>query len=283
MLSVALALAAAVSWGLSDFLGGFNSRRLPLAIVMLATQIVGLAVLMPLAVLHGPFTLEPVHVAYAVGGSLAGLVGIAALYRGMAVGSLSIVAPISATGAALPVLAGWLRGERATTPQTAGVVLALIGIVLASMVPETDTRERKRVRGLGPGVGLAILAACGFGFFFVLLHEASARDVLWAGVVQRVTGSLVMIGIACVLRRTPARAVKRGVSLFAAGTLDTGANVLFAEASVTGLVSLAAVLASLYPVVTVILAGIVLRERMTRQQTLGVACALLGVAGIASA
>src|ERR1041385_4185076 len=118
MLSVGLALASSVAWGVSDFLGGLMSRRLALTAVILITQVVGLLLMLPLALLHAAPQLDAPTVGFAVAGSAAGLVGIAALYRGMGVGLVSIVAPISATGAALPVLFGLLRGERTTPVQS---------------------------------------------------------------------------------------------------------------------------------------------------------------------
>src|SRR6266851_5125066 len=132
VVSVLLALAASVSWGISDFLGGLNSRYLAVASVMLFSQTVGLALLLPLALVHGWPAFDGASYGYAAAGSAAGLIGIGAMYRGMAVGAVSIVAPISATGAALPVMFGLLRGEHATVLQMIGMALALVGIVLAS-------------------------------------------------------------------------------------------------------------------------------------------------------
>src|SRR2546423_3905573 len=114
MATILLALAAAASWGVSDFMGGLFTRRLALAPVLLASQIVGFAILLVVAIFRGPPALDATAILFAMAASTAGLVGIAALYRGMAVGVVSIVAPISATGAALPVLYGMLRGERAS-------------------------------------------------------------------------------------------------------------------------------------------------------------------------
>jgi drug/metabolite transporter (DMT)-like permease len=280
MLSVGLALAAGISWGISDFLGGLNSRHVSLGSVLLISQSVGLLMLLPLAVAHGWPLLDAPSAAYAVAGSASGLAGIAALYRGMAVGSISIVAPISATGAALPILLGVLRGERATPLQSAGIALTLIGIVLAARAAE-DRPSRVRLR-VASGVGFALLAALGFGGFFVLLHEASVVDVLWAGVVQRLTGVGIMLVSVAILRPSLSIGWPRLPGLVMVGVLDTGANVLYAFASVVGLVSLAAVLASLFPVVTVVLARFVLRERLSSGQGVGVVCALAGVALIAA-
>jgi drug/metabolite transporter (DMT)-like permease len=280
MLSVVLALAAGISWGVADFLGGINSRHLSLATVLLVSQTVGLLLLLPLAAAHGWPLLDGPTAAYAVAGSVSGLIGIAALYRGMAVGSISIVAPISATGAALPIVFGLLRGERATPLQNVGIALAVVGVLLASRaVDDPETKVRVRVAS---GVGFALLAALGFGGFFVLLHEASVADVLWAGAAQRLTGVCIMLVSALILRPRLSIGWARLPGLVMVGALDAGANVLYSFASVVGLVSVAAVLASLFPVASVILARVVLRERLSPMQATGVVCALAGVALIAS-
>ena len=281
MLSVLLALASSLTWGVSDFLGGLNSRRLPVPIVLLVSQTVGAALLLPLAASHAPPPTDAVRLAYAATASLSGLIGIAGLYRGMVVGSISIVAPISATGAVIPVLFGLAHGEQVGAIQSAGVVLALVGVVLASRA-SSDAKLTSDQSRLASGVGYALLAALGFGGFFVLLHEASASsDVLWAGAIQRLTGVCITLAIVLV-RRTPLRVGHdRLPSLGLIGVLDTTANVLYGYASVSGLVSLAAMLASLFPVVTVVLARIVLHERMSRIQGSGVVLALAGVACIA--
>ncbi len=278
MVAVMLALASSVAWGVSDFLGALNSRYLAVAAVLLITQAIGALVLLPLALLHGWPAFDGPSYAFAIAASAAGLVGIAAMYRGMAVGSVSIVAPISATGVVVPVLFGLLRGERATPLQLLGIGLALVGMVLASRAaaPPGSTGSPRLARG----VSLAVVAALGFGCFFVLIHQASTYDVLWAGTIQRLTGVCIMLVVA--LARRPSLAVgwRRSPGLLAVGVLDTAANVLYALASTTGLVSLAAVLASLFPVVTVSLARIVLHERLSASQGTGVACALAGVAFI---
>jgi drug/metabolite transporter (DMT)-like permease len=276
MLSIVLALASAVAWGVSDFLGGQNSRRVALVAVLLITQGVGLALMLPLATLHAAPQLDGRSVGFAVGASISGLIGVAALYRGMSIGLVSIVAPISATGAAVPVLFGLVQGERTTALQALGIGLALLGIVMASRASAEPNSASRPL--MARGVGVALLAALGFGGFFVLLHQASVQDVLWATVVQRLTGLCVMVIATLVLRPSLAVGWSRMPSLVLVGALDTGANVLYAYASTLGLVSLAGVLASLFPVMTVILAWVVLRERLSATQGTGVVCALTGVA-----
>lgn len=280
MVAILLALFASLSWGISDFLGGLNSRSMAVATVMLVSQTVGLALLLPLALLHGRPAFDAPSYGFAMAGSVAGLAGIAAMYRGMAIGSISIVAPISATGAVVPVLFGLLRGEHATALQTLGMGLVLVGIVLASRASDPSGSGGGSSE-VARGVGFAALAALGFGGFFVLIHQASAYDVLWAGTIQRLTGVCIMLIVVLAQRPSLVIARSRVPGLLVIGTLDTGANVLYGYASTNGLVSLAAVLASLFPVVTVILARVVLRERLSASQGTGVVLALAGVACIA--
>jgi drug/metabolite transporter (DMT)-like permease len=278
VVSTVLALGAALAWGLSDFLGGVTSRRLPLLWVLLITQFVGFVVVTPFALAHGAPPLEPGAVLAAVLGSLSGLVGIAALYRAIALGVGSVAAPISATGAALPVMFGFVRGEPTTTLQEIGIVCALVGVIGASRTGDEQAHLGHNAR---LGIGCAFLAALGFGGFFIFLHEASTQDVLWAVAIQRVTGC-VIVALLVLVRRPPLAMRPRDVpTLVLVGSLDQLANVLYGFASTLGLLSLSAVLASLYPMVTVILARVVLDERISRLQTSGVALALTGVALVA--
>ena len=278
MLSLLLALAAAGCWGVSDFLGGVTSRRLPLLWVLTLTQFVGFTCVVPIAVLRGPVVLDAATLQAAVAGSLFGLLGIAGLYLAIALGVASIAAPISATGAVLPVVVGLVRGEPATLLQELGCASAVLGIVGAS---HSGQEQSRLGRAATTGVGYALLAALGFGGFFVFLPLASQHDVFWAVSIQRLTGFVVVSLI--VLVRRPARGVqwRDAPRLVLIGVLDQGANVLYGLASTLGLLSLSAVLASLYPLVTVVLARVVLNERLSRLQQTGVALALAGVALVA--
>jgi drug/metabolite transporter (DMT)-like permease len=270
-----LALGAALAWGVSDFLGGVTSRRLPLLSVLLITQIVGLAVVLPFAIAHAPFALTSTALLAAALGSLFGLVGIAGLYRAIALGVGSIAAPISASGAALPVAFGMIRGEPTPPLQVLGMLLALLGVVIASR------SGNQQAPVAANGVTFALLAALGFGGFFILLHEASSQDVLWAVSVQRATGALVLAMMVLAHKQNLAVKTTDTPRLFLVGSLDQTANVLYGLASTVGLVSLSAVLASLYPLVTVILARLVLNERISTTQKSGVAIAVTGVALLA--
>ena len=278
MLAVALGLAASLSWGISDFLGGLKSRTLELLGVLLPSQGAGLVLVAAIVALRA----EPVpggrHVAYACLSGLAGAVGLAAFYRGLAVGAMAVVAPISGTAAAIPVAFGLITGERPSGLQAVGIGLAIAGVALASReLPEEGGGPR-----VAAGVGLALLSALGFGSFFVAMDAASGPDLFWAIFFNRATSvtALVLAALALRPRLRPSRA-DLGV-LLSIGLLDISANALFAAASTRGLVSLVAVLASLYPVVTVLLARLVLGERVRRVQQAGVAAALAGVALISA-
>ncbi len=281
MVSILLAVAASVSWGFSDFLGGLTSRRLSLLSVLLISQSVGLVMVVPAVLMSDQAPVDGPARLSAIGGSLAGLVGIAGLYRAIAIGVVSIAAPISATGAVIPVAVGALRGETTSGWQEIGMVLAILGVVLAAWTAGDPMHTSTTSRQGRAGTGFALLAAAGFGGFFVLLHDASTYSVVWATFVQRLTSVSILVVASLIVRPSLAVGWRRMPRLLAIGALDQGANLLYGFASTVGLVSLAAVLASLFPVVTVILARAILHERLSRAQQTGVACALAGVALIA--
>jgi drug/metabolite transporter (DMT)-like permease len=203
---------------------------------------------------------------------LVGLVGLSAAYRGMAIGVVSVVSTIAATGPVVPIVVGLVLGERPTPFQLGGIVMTLAGIALLAFDrrPQSDGK-------LVPGVGLALLAALAFGIFLVAIRYASRPDPLW-GVLATRTGSvlaLLVLGLAFPSRLKVARADLP--SLFTVGVLDVSADVFFAFATTIGLLSVVSILSSLYPVATVILARIVLKERMVRLQQAGIGVALAGV------
>lgn len=204
---------------------------------------------------------------------MVGLAGLAALYRGMAIGVVSLVAAIAATAPIMPIVVGLALGERPSIGQFAGMVIALAGIALLAF----DRREASSTRGLVPGAGLALLAALAFGFFLVAIRYASRPDALY-GVLAVRSGSvaaLLMLGL--VFRSRVRVAAADLPALFAVGVLDVGADILFAFATTIGLLSIVSILSSLYPVVTILLARVVLNERMARLQQAGIVLAFTGV------
>jgi drug/metabolite transporter (DMT)-like permease len=218
-----------------------------------------------------PFVPGPWIAAGVIAG-LVGLVGLSAAYRGMAIGVVSVVSTIAATGPVVPIVVGLVLGERPSLLQFGGIVVTLAGIALLAF----DRRPQAGGK-LVPGVGLALLAALAFGIFLVAIRYASRPDPLW-GVLATRTGSvlaLLMLGVAFRSRINVARADVP--PLFAVGVLDVSADVFFAFATTVGLLSIVSILSSLYPVATVILARIVLKERMARLQQAGIGLALAGV------
>jgi drug/metabolite transporter (DMT)-like permease len=275
VIAIGLALTASWLWGVGDFLGGVTSRRLATLTVLAISQAAGLAAILVVASVFGGGFLGGTALAAAVAAGVGGALGLGCLYRGMAVGAIGVVAPISATAAVVPVTVGLARGERPGPTQLAGVALALAGVALVSREPGSSGR-------LSAGVPLAFLAALGFGSYFVFMDHASADDAYWAVVVARATAAT--LAVVAALAWGSLRAPPRDLPvLIAIGLFDVGANLALALALNEGLVSVVSVLASLYPVVTILLAVAILRERPARSQALGGAVALTGVGLIASA
>jgi len=269
VLAAALALAAAASWGVGDFFGGLKSRSLNPVAVLIVAQPIGLTLLGVWVAVRGQGP-PGSAVLWACLASVLGTTGLVAFYHGMAAGALSIVAPIAGAGAAIPVIWGLARGDHPSGFQELGFAAALIGIVLASF------ERRPEAARLAAGVGWAVIAMVAFGAYYIPMHAASHGDFLWAAFVFRLTSTTLIAAAWLVLR--PPRAGRADLSVLASiGVLDTGGNVFFAAASAKGLVSVVSILASLYPVVTVLLARAVLHERVHRSQELGIALALGGI------
>jgi drug/metabolite transporter (DMT)-like permease len=277
MLGVLLALAAAVGWGSADFLGGDATRRLPILTVTFVSQAVGFAFILGLVVSGWVGLPEARTVVLGLAAGCMGAVGLAALYSALAIGPMGVVAPMVSLSVIVPVAAGFMSGERPAALQLAGVAAAIGGVLLAARPPSTaGARVSPRA------IALAAVAAVCLGLLAVLLSRAGQTDVLWAVLLVRV-GSLTLLS-AGVLARRPSFAMptRQRVTLASIGILDSGANLLFVLASQRGLLSLIAVVASLYPVMTVVLARSVLGERLSRVQTAGVVLALAGIALIAA-
>ena len=284
MLAVALGLGSSLCWGLADFFGGLQSRKRAMLAVLLVSQGVALALLLPVAFSLADEGPSAAAVGWAALGGSAGVIALAAFYRGLAIGTMSVVAPISATGAAVPVLVGLAEGERPGALQIAGMAAALVGVILASREcePAEDAGAEHRKAGRA-AIGLALVAALGFGTFFVGVDRASATaEVPWVIVISR-SCSLVLVLIAALVARPqlPRDAGSVG-ALAIIGVLDLGANGLFALATTEGLLSVVAVLGSLYPAVTVVLARFVLSEQVSRTQGIGIGLTLAGVVAISA-
>jgi uncharacterized membrane protein len=280
VVAILLAFASAVSWGSADFLGGIQARKYAVLTVLAFSQAAGFAGVALLLALSGEPAPALTDLVPAMLGALGGIVALGAFYRALAIGTMSIVAPISATGAMVPVAGGLIAGDRPGAIQFAGIAVAIVGVTLASR--EAPDEDEARAADARKSVLLALVAALGFGSFLVALdHSADHAGVEWALFAARAASfPAVLVAFLAVRPGVPARADLP--ALFVVGILDAGANALFAAASTRGLLSIVGVLGSLYPVTTVILARALLRERVRRVQEIGVAAALAGVVLIAA-
>jgi drug/metabolite transporter (DMT)-like permease len=241
--------------------------------VLLLSQPPTLLLIAAVVIVRGvPMAPGPWIVAGVLAG-LAGLAGLAAIYRGMAIGVVSVVSTIAATGPVLPVLVGVALGERPTPLQISGIGLALAGTAMLAF----DRSSVERGGRLVPGIGLALLAAVAFGVFLVAIRYASRPDPIWGVLATRSGSVMALLVLALAFRSRVDAPLREMPALFAVGVLDVSADVFFAFATTIGLLSLVSILASLYPVATVLLARIVLKERMARLQQGGVVVALIGV------
>jgi drug/metabolite transporter (DMT)-like permease len=273
-MSVPLALSSAAAYGAGDFAGGLAARRTPVLTVTAVAQVAGLVALLPVVLL------VPGHVSVAalgIGGlaGMAGMAGLLLYMRGLAVGPMGLVAPLSSVvGAGLPLVVGVLGGERPGSVAWLALGVALVAIGLASAGSRGNAAA-------GTGLAYGLGAGVGFGLFFVAVAWTPDDAGVWPLVAGRVVSVTVLAAI-LVARGGPGRPAGLRVMVLC-GVLDTTANVLFLLATRTGALSVSGVLVSLYPVVVVVLARLVLRERLTGLQLTGVGLALTASALLASA
>jgi drug/metabolite transporter (DMT)-like permease len=274
----ALALLASVLWGTADYQGGVLARRLPPVTVTFLSQGFALVAVAVVTVAAGGLRPPGRYLLWGVACGLVGSAALVAFYRALAVGTMGVVAPIASVGVAVPVLSGLLAGERPHPLQLVGIAVAVAGVVLAGG-PELRTGEPGRGRALA----LALLAGAGFGSVYVLLAHGSASSVAMTLLAQRSTNLLAVGAALAALRRPPLARPAQLPPLAFVGVADVAANAAFGLASRGGPVSVVAVLASLYPVVTALLARWLLHERLRQVQLVGVAAAIGGAALIVAA
>src|SRR5207248_1793316 len=262
-------------WGFADFFGPLKGRALGTLRALVYVQAAGLVAIALVVAIRGRGPEHP-GALLAIPAALSGTLGLYAYYRGMVVGAMSVVAPIAGVSAAVPVVVGIASGDRPGPPKLAGMACALAGVFLASREPGASGTR------FAAGVGLALLAALGFGAYFPVMHAAGRADFWWASLIFRITSTSVVL-LTVLVRRPPLRVRVTDLPVLAlVGLGDMLGNLLFAAASSRGLVSVTSVLASLYPIVTVVLARALLAERVARAQELGIVLTLGGVALISA-
>jgi drug/metabolite transporter (DMT)-like permease len=279
-MEVVLGALVALSYGTGDFLGGVSAKRLPTVAVLLVSQAFGLgaAVLLVVVLRDAP---PAAHVFLL--SAAAGVVGVGALgllFQGLALGRMSVVAPLSAIGGGvLPVLWGLLRGERPSGIALAGVGLALVAAAIVGQGAEHEPAPSVSPRwelALGAGAGV------GFGVVFILLAESASGSGMWPVFIARCASVPLLAAVAIVLGRSPRITRAELAPVAGAGLCDVAANALVVLAVRRGLLSLVAPVASLYPATTVVLARLLLHERIGRQRAGGLALGLAGLVLIAT-
>lgn len=257
-----------------------SARRNAAASVALVSQCAGLVVLLPaLAFVAGKA--DAASIAWGAGAGMAGAVGLMLFYRGLATGPMAVIAPLTAvTAAAVPVLGGVAAGERPSLGALAGVVAAVVAVLLVSA---EGGHMPSRAQLLTPGTATALGAGLAFGLLFVLLAQSGDDSGMWPLVGARFASIGLLLVVTTGLRK-PLGVRRAGAGLVVvAGVGDMLANVLFLLASREGLLSIVGVLVSLYPAGTVLLALVVLKERLAWLQVAGLGVAVAAVALISTA
>jgi drug/metabolite transporter (DMT)-like permease len=286
---IVFALAAAVLYGSADFLGGAASRR-SRALSVAALSVPAGAVVMLLAAVVAGGPLPSAGLGWAVAAGAFGAIGLMAFYTGLAVGPMSVVAPVSAlVSTVLPVGVAVASGEDLGVRVYAGVATCLLAIVLVSLergswpgrkAPRSAQERSMRHHAALRGVGYGVVCGALFGIFFVFLRYAGSSGVFWPVGIARLANCAVVLTVAVLARARPVGREAGGRVLAAAifsGVLDASANLFYVLATRAGLFGVAIVLTSLYPGITVLLARVVLRERMHAVQRIGLLLAAVGV------
>ena len=287
---VLLGLTAAVLYGSGDFLGGMATRRAHVLTVLTLVESAGVIVALAAAVISSD-SASLAGLAWGLSAGLVGGFGLIIFYTGLAAGPMSVVAPVSGlVSTVLPVAVALAEGERPGVGVYAGALLCLVAIVLASSAGDTagDTRSGSgpapRPARLGRAIAYGTASGVSFGLFFLLIRNAGQSGELWPVAAGRIGELAIILAAAAVLRPGLLRGVGGGIPLAAAGAgaIDVIANICYVAATRTGAFGLAVVLASLYPGVTVLLARVVLGERLRWIQRVGLALAAVGIVLVAA-
>jgi uncharacterized membrane protein len=270
-----LTLASATFYGSADFLGGLASRRANTIAIVVISQLAGLVALglmVPILPASSPVRADWMWGAAA---GLTGGIGVALLYRALAIGSMAIVAPITAVCAVtVPVAIAIAFGERPGAGPTAGIALAILAIVLVSQQTMVQSEDETAARARLSSIGVALASGVAIGLFFLTLAETSAAAGMWPLVAARAVSFVLFAALALATRRSMRMPANVAAIAIAGGVLDMLANVLYLMATRYGPLSIVVTLSSLYPASTVLLARVVLREHLNVRQAAGIVCAL---------
>lgn len=271
---IAMSLGAAATWGGGDFIGGITSKKTDALGVVVFALLTGSAMSIAFALVQREAAPALAEVGWGVGGGMFGGLALAAFYQSLAIGKIAVNAPVAGVlTAAIPAASGMFLLGVPRPIQLAGFALAMLSIVLAS--------QGGRHEGRTKGFGLAVVAGVGFGCFLLFLNLATKSQVFWPLTISRATSVTFILLVCLAMKRDWFPRPGTALPIVWAGVLDTGGTILFAYAAQMGRMDVAAVLAALYPAVTVVLARVLLKEYLTRVQSLGVVAALLAIILIA--
>jgi drug/metabolite transporter (DMT)-like permease len=273
-----LALASALFVGGADFIGGMTSRTANGVRLAFVVAVTGLPMALAVSLVVHADHVSRSDVAWSVAAGVAVSLGIGCFYIGMGRGLISVVAPVAAvTGATIPVIYALARGERPGPLALIGLAIAFVAVIVVSLAPSEQHPGAAVVNG--NVIALALTSGAFFGLFYIAFSRVSEAAGLWPVTIERAASAVVLLVLALVLTRGVGGEVRRVLpAALAIALLEVAATVPLLLALQRGPVAIATVVASLYPVTTVLLAGFVLRERLSRLQYVGVVCALLSVA-----
>ncbi|RLC02410.1 MAG: hypothetical protein DRH34_07440 [Deltaproteobacteria bacterium] len=273
MLPVTLSIFACFGWGIADFIGGLKSRDLPTLSILMISSLTGTFLLGGiLLLLKSPLPSDPL-ILWAIPAGFIGIAAMFMLYRSLAVGSMAILAPISATGVVLPVIWGIFFGDTLSGLCILGMVLAILGSLLAVMEYDTKRKSKKLTQGIGLAAGSAFFV----GLYFITMDTACTHHPIWASMIMRSSALIIFIPLLLIKTVTVNIGKVQLPYILLMGAMDTMAAFCFALATSKGMLSQVAVISSLYPVVTIVLSAAITGERIQKVQFSGVVLALAGV------
>ncbi len=271
--AIGLSILACLGWGIADFIGGFKSRHLPtLSILMISTLMGTLVLGAIIAMLNRPLPQDP-QLLWAVGAGLVGIGAMYLLYRSLSLGSMAILAPISATGVILPVIFGIAIGEEISALKLSGILIAISGTLMAAMEKDRIKNQKRLTKGIGLAAGSALFV----GFYFISMDLAAAHDPVWASMIMRISTLIFLIPILLMTKTKVRVKFCHLPAILIMGALDTLAAFCFALATFQGLLSQVSVISSLYPAVTVLISCVIIGEKIRKIQFAGILFAMTGV------
>lgn len=278
--TVVYGLAASLFWGSGDFSGGLASRRANAVNVVIGGYSIGFVFLIALAIIFREPLPQLGDFLWAALAGIAGVLGLVTFYSALASGKMGLVAPISGSlTAALPVLFSFLTVGLPNPLQLGGFAIAFVAIFL---IARPERRAATESDPSGRAIGQALLSGCGFGVFFILISRVSASTVFGSLAIARGASILVMVGQQLIQRRPISLGKRVAPLVLIAGGLDALGNIFFLLAAHSGRLDVASVMSSLYPAATVLLAALVLRERVHRVQGIGILLALVAISLISA-